>query len=98
MNTTPTNEPTFQDEYDFPSKVRLQYGKFTRFRVMKTGDTYQTGREKLNIYFCDMKSDDPIAAHECMELTSKKTGKPYYVCKKTALDDDKEDDDKAPSF
>eukprot|EP00615_Pteridomonas_danica_P007667 CAMPEP_0114360152 /NCGR_PEP_ID=MMETSP0101-20121206/23615_1 /TAXON_ID=38822 ORGANISM="Pteridomonas danica, Strain PT" /NCGR_SAMPLE_ID=MMETSP0101 /ASSEMBLY_ACC=CAM_ASM_000211 /LENGTH=69 /DNA_ID=CAMNT_0001504177 /DNA_START=995 /DNA_END=1201 /DNA_ORIENTATION=- len=68
--------PSFQETYDFPSKVRIQYGQYTRYRAVKTGEAYKTGREKWDIYFMNDASDIPCAIHTGMQLTSKKTGKP----------------------
>jgi hypothetical protein len=90
--------PSFQETYDFPSKVRLQYGPYVRYRALKTGEKYKTGREKWDIYFMKDASDEPCAIHTGMELMSKKAGKPYFVCKRErkeleTFDNDKSEDE-----
>jgi hypothetical protein len=94
--------PSFQETYDFPSKVRLQYGPYTRYRALKTGDKYKTGRDKWDVYFMVNASDDPIAIHTGMQLYSKKTGEPYFVCKKErkqleTFDNDDSDEEELPT-
>lgn len=72
---------TFTEIFDFPNNVKKQYGEDIRYKAELTGDTYKSGREIYEFRFYN-ELGVHLATHEGMQLESKKTGKPYFVCKR----------------
>ena len=76
----------FEQTWAFPSELKATLGA-SWFEVLPTPDNYASGRPKyLARFFGDGYGANRriIAQRDAMELVSKKTGRPYYVCRREA--------------
>ena len=76
----------FEQTWVFPSEMKKTLGA-SWFEVLPTPDTYASGRPKFlaRYYGAGYGVNRPIIAQrDAMELMSKKTGRPYYVCRREA--------------
>ena len=77
--TSTESENTFLRDWVFPSKVRetISYAGF--YEVNPIPGAFKSGRPKYECTFMIANRTKVIATRLAMELTSKKTGKPYFV-------------------
>ena len=76
----------FTDTWGFPSDLKKSLSA-SWFEVIPTPYTFASGRPKfiVRFYGAGYGANRPIiAARDAMELISKKTGRPYHVCKREA--------------
>ena len=73
---------TFQQDWGFPSEVKATIPGATWFEVQPVPGNYRSGRPKFECTFAG--GGKVLATRPAMELTSKKTGKPYHVCRREA--------------
>ena len=81
----PVKMPAFSHSWSFPAAVRdqLQFELEMRplfYDVKPTGETFRTGRPKFEAVFTHQRT--VVAVRDAMELTSKVTGKPYFMVRK----------------
>lgn len=78
----------FGDDWGFPGAVRdqLQFELELSplfYDVKPTGKAFRTGRPKFEAVFTTARiSGKVVAVRDAMELTSKVTGKPYFMVRK----------------
>ena len=76
----------FDQTWCFPGDLKATLGS-SWFEILPTPDQFASGRPKyLARFFGDGYGVNRpiIAQRDAMELTSKKTGRPYYVCRREA--------------
>jgi hypothetical protein len=74
----------FEQTWCFPSEMKKTL-QASWYEVLPTPFTYASGREKFlaRFYGPGYGANRPIVAvRDAMELTSKKTGRPYHVCRR----------------
>ena len=71
----------FQLKWAFPSELKQQL-EAASYDVRPLPETFRSGRRKYECLFFD-KSSSLISRRFAMSLTSKKTGKDYYVVSRT---------------
>jgi hypothetical protein len=74
----------FETNWPFPSVIKHSLGA-SSYEIAKTGDTFTTGREKLEAIFFrlnELGRKVEVSRHEAMELTNK-NGRNYVVCRRT---------------
>jgi hypothetical protein len=73
----------FQEKWAFPSDVKRALDA-SGYDVNPTPGKFASGRPKLEAVFYSGHAGGRrvLATRQAMELTSKKTGKPYYVCRR----------------
>ena len=84
-SNTEGSEP-FTVTWGYPSEVKTALGA-SWYEVVPTQLTYASGRPKLLVRFFGAGYGDNrkvIAERDGMELSSKRTGDPYIVCKRLA--------------
>jgi hypothetical protein len=76
----------FMQQWAFPSEVKRALDA-SAYDVNPTPGNFASGRPKLEAVFYSGHAGGRrvLATRQAMELVSKKTGKPYYVCRR---DDD----------
>ena len=72
-------DSTFQDDWGFPSDVKATIEGAVYYDVRPTPENFKTGRAKFECLFLDASKNRVIERRAAMELTSKRTGKPYHV-------------------
>ena len=85
MNNTEGSEP-FAVTWGYPSEVKTALGA-SWYEVVPSLNTYASGRPKLTVRFFGAgygANRALIAERDGMELSSKRTGDPYVVCKRLA--------------
>lgn len=77
----------FAKAWPFPSVVKQELGADS-YEIVRTRENYKTGRQKWRIVF--YKGHGPnkseIQRRDAMQLMSKRTGKPYHVCRDVPLE------------
>lgn len=75
----------FASCWAFPSEIRDSLrepdGEPISYEVRATGAKFRTGREKWECVF--HTPNGTISVHDAMELTSKRSGKEYYMVRRT---------------
>jgi hypothetical protein len=77
----------FGETWGFPNDIKNDL-KASWYETVPSPDTYASGRPKLMVRFYGAgygASRPLIAERDGMELISKKTGKPYIVCRRKAI-------------
>ena len=85
MNNTEGSEP-FAVTWGYPSEVKTALGA-SWYEVVPSLNAYASGRPKLLVRFYGAgygANRALIAERDGMELSSKRTGDPYVVCKRLA--------------
>lgn len=79
----------FSETWKFPNEHRQQFGTYTRFNVIPLKECFDSGRPK---FLCTFSNTDGLiySKNYAMQLTSKKTNKPYYVVSVHTCDYDDE--------
>ena len=80
--TSSGNRSDFQADWGFPSEVRTTIHNAGVFDVRPCPGTYKSGRPKFQAIFLSHDRKSIVARRDAMELTSKKTGLPYFVCRR----------------
>ena len=75
-----SSDNTFQLDWGFPSEVRQTIPGCAYYGTEPVPGNYKSGRPKFETTFLSMDRK-VVARRPAMELTSKKTGKPYFVCR-----------------
>ena len=77
------NNLTFSEAWQFPSKVEREIKGCAYSETKSTPDKFKSGRVlfKTTFYGADSRT---ITTRTSMQLTSKRTGRPYFVCETTA--------------
>ena len=71
----------FQTQWGYPSQMKTQLGAAS-YELRPLPDNFRSGRPKWECLF--FAADRKLVSHcTAMELTSKRTGKPYHVCART---------------
>ena len=73
-----SNGKTFEQQWGFPSDIKNELGAAS-FDVRPLPENFRSGRPKWECLFFS-KDNKLISRRIAMQLTSKKTGKPYHVC------------------
>ena len=73
---------TFRLEWGYPNEVVLSIPGAARFEIYPVPGAYKSGRPKYEAVFMTADSKKVISKREAMELVSKRTGKPYHVCRR----------------
>lgn len=76
-----SSDNTFQQDWGFPSEVKATIPDAAYYGTDPVPGTYKSGRAKFETTFLS-KDRKVVARRPAMELTSKKTGKPYFVCRR----------------
>jgi hypothetical protein len=79
-----TSSTSFQDDWGFPGDVKATIPGAAYYDIRPTPDNYRTGRPKFECLFMDAAKHKVIERRDAMELTSKRTGKPYHVVRRHA--------------
>ena len=77
------SEDTFRQDWGFPSEVRQTIPDAAYHGTDPVPGTYKSGRARFETSFLS-RDRKVVARRPAMELTSKKTGKPYFVCRREA--------------
>ena len=68
----------FQSQWGYPSEIKSELGA-AYYELRHLPDTFHSGRPKMECLF--VSADRKLVSRRlAMELTSKKTGKPYRIC------------------
>ena len=73
-----SNSKTFESSWGFPSDIKKELDAAS-FDVRPLPEKFRSGRQKWECLFFG-KGDELISRRVAMQLTSKKTNKPYHVC------------------
>ena len=73
---------SFQDEWGYPNEVLPTIPGARYYDVEPLPETYRTGRAKMVAIFYNADRTKVLARQDAMELTSKRTGRPYTVCRR----------------
>ena len=73
-----SNGKTFESSWGFPSDIKKELDAAS-FDVRPLPESFRSGRPKWECMFFS-KDNKLISRRVAMQLTSKKTGKPYHVC------------------
>ena len=71
---------SFQQDWGFPSEVKATIPGATWFDVQPVPGTYRSGRPRFECVFTG--GGKVLATRPTLELISKKTGRPYHVCRR----------------
>ena len=74
-----TEPDTFRQEWSYPNEVIKTIPGAARFEVYPVPGAFNSGHEAV---FMSADCKKVISKREAMELTSKRTGKPYHVCRR----------------
>ena len=74
----------FQQDWAFPSDIKATIPGAAYYDIRPTSENYRTGRPKFECIFLDAAKHKVIERRDAMELTSKRTGKPYHVVRRHA--------------
>ena len=78
-----SSEPdSFREEWSYPNEVIKSIPGAARFEVYPTPGCYKSGRPKYEAVFMSADGKKVVSKREAMQLVSKKTGKPYVVCRR----------------
>ena len=72
-------DSTFEQDWGFASDVKATIEGAVYYDVRPTPENFKTGRAKFECLFLDASKNRVIERRAAMELTSKRTGKPYHV-------------------
>ena len=70
----------FGEYWGFPSAVQKIFAA-SEHALVKTGTKYRSGRDRWEARFYDAEGELK-AVCDAMQLVSKKTGQPYFMCRK----------------
>lgn len=73
------NTLTFQQHWKYPSWVQNDIRGCVRSETKSTPNKFKSGRVVYKTTFYN-SDDKTIESRTAMQLVSKRTGKPYYVC------------------
>ena len=73
-----SNGKTFEQQWGFPSDIKKELDAAS-FDVRPLPESFRSGRPKWECMFFS-KDNKLMSRRVAMQLTSKKTGKPYHVC------------------
>ena len=80
-----TEQPdSFREEWGYPNEVVLSIPGASRFEIYPVPGCYKSGRARYEAVFMTSDAKKVIAKREAMELTSKRTGKSYHMCRRHA--------------
>ena len=83
MSRASNNEPdTFREQWGYPSEVKGTIPGAAFYEVHPVPGCYKSGRPRFEATFVTADHKKVLARREAMELTSKRTGKPYNVCRR----------------
>ena len=78
-----SSEPdTFREEWGYPNEVVKSIPGAARFEIYPVPGAYKSGRPKYEAVFMTADCKKVIVKREAMELTSKRTGKSYHMCRR----------------
>ena len=78
-----SNEPdNFREMWGYPNEVLKTIPDAVRYDVRPIPGCYKSGRQKYQATFVSSDNKKVVGRREAMSLTSKRTGKQYYVCKR----------------
>ena len=78
-----SSEPDqFRETWAYPSEVLKTVSGAVRFDVRPIPGCYKSGRQRFEATFVSSDNKKVVGRREAMSLTSKRTGKQYYVCKR----------------
>ena len=80
--TSASDEDTFREDWGFPSEVRATITDAGLFDIRPTGRTFKSGRQVFEAIFINRDRTKVVARREAMQLTSKRTGQDYFVCRR----------------
>ncbi len=71
---------SFEESWSFPNEIKKELGA-SGYDINPTPDSFSTGRARFEAVFYDGEGHNRrvIETRTAMELTSKRTGKPYHV-------------------
>jgi hypothetical protein len=75
---------TFADDWGFPSEVMKSIPGACSYDINPYPGTFKSGRQKYEVTFISSAGDKRrvVDTRLAMQLLSKKTGRPYTVCKR----------------
>ena len=76
-----SSEDTFREDWGFPSEVKASIPGAAFYGTEMVPGTYKSGRPKFETTFLS-KDRKVLARRPAMELISKKTKRPYIVCRR----------------
>ena len=82
MSKASSEPDTFREEWGYPNEVVKSIPGAARFEVYPVPGAYRSGRPRFEAVFMTADCKKVISKREAMSLTSKKTGKPYHVCRR----------------
>ena len=73
------SDSTWDQDWGFASNVKATIEGAVYYDVRPTPESFSTGRPKFECLFLDASKNRVVERRLAMELTSKRTGKPYHV-------------------
>ena len=79
----PTSEPdSFREMWGYPNEVKATIHGAARYEVHPVPGCYKSGRQRFEATFVSADHKKVLARRAAMELTSRRTGAVYHVCKR----------------
>jgi hypothetical protein len=72
----------FRDDWGYPNEVLPTIPGARYYDVNPLPEPYRTGRPKFEAVFYNADRTKVLARQDAMELVSKRTGRPYTVCRR----------------
>ena len=80
---TSSEQPdTFREMWGYLNEILKTIPGAARYEVHPVPGAYKSGRQRFEATFITSDHKKVLARRAAMELTSKRTGKPYHVCKR----------------
>ena len=79
--TSSNDSDSFAEQWTFPSEVRKSIPGAGYYDVRPAPGTFKSGRPKFACFFLSADKTRIVATRPAMELTSKKSGQPYFLCR-----------------
>ena len=78
-----SSEPdTFREMWGYPNEVLKTIPGAARYEVHPVPGAYKSGRQRFEASFVSADHKKVLARRAAMELTSRRTGAVYHVCKR----------------